>query len=115
MLRRLIALPIASLTLTGLMSLASTSLAAPATRKPAAGAKPVPAMKPSNMTFDAYMSANASHPALNSKVKDHQNAFVDPTPVAVITFSNDGSSVKDVPPPPPPPPGAPPPPPVPGR
>lgn len=47
----------------------------------------------SSVTFDDYLNANASHPALNSKVDNHQNAFVDQRKPATISFPAEGSSV----------------------
>ena len=61
-----------------------------------------PASSNSNFSFDAYMTANAGHPALNNRVRDHQNAFVDTAQPAVIAFPGEGSSIKEGDPVPPP-------------
>lgn len=59
------------------------------------GTKRQPASLNSNFSFDAYMTANASHPALNNRVRDHQNAFVDTARPATITFPGEGNSIKE--------------------
>ncbi len=56
-----------------------------------------PASMPAGMglSFDAYLNANSSHPALNSqpgKIPGHQEAFKDFSKPAVISFPSDSAT-----------------------
>lgn len=66
----------------------------------ASGSRPTPVSRhpaglSASVTFNEYLNSNANHPALNNKVANHQNAFVDQRQPATITFPGDGSSMRE--------------------
>jgi translation initiation factor IF-2 len=45
-----------------------------------------------SLSFDEYMNANATHPAMRGKIMDHQRAFVDTAKAAIISYPNEGNA-----------------------